>query len=1003
MILGQPQTLAPGFNPMWIYATSSFIDELNFQYLNYIAEVGPNGTQDPPTTEILSTQLIQPRFDDRFMELNINKVLQSRLKDTSFDIDLRDNNLYNNTPSSGYRYIDAVGYQFVEITGWSFSFGSSNSSGNLSLYRVADGNPPPSSFPYSAGDVVVVDGLALEYPYTSISDNAGFVEFFAPGHTFAPGDNLFVKQDSPFQFGIYSGLAGVQSVTSDTVTIFRQFQTNSSLPQTGKLIKNFVYSQPLVVLNVSGPINIGGVNYWELELNIPVTNDVLLLTGSVRKVGASFITGIEGENIVGVNHVFNGAMERCEWLEYDYKDYQYKEGCDLVFGDDFCATASLSEPPEIGDTAWNILNISNGVGTITGCQLTYTDDDEFGGAGFVFVTLNNTLQIGQTYTVRFRVRNNSECTVSVGDGAGTSLVVGLNQTGIFTTTFYSQNANFNLIIEGVGATTHGIEIDFISVTNAELCSFKFLTTVPQCWEVRDGNDILLDWWSANLQYENQHIQVKVGTQSYRLAYDGSPIYSTINAINVGPNRLNDCNNDIIFIDNFCNPDRLSLPAEPFVNIPSTWQISNFLGGTFSFEGCRLNYLDNDVGDGFSTAVLNDVLEVGKVYKVRIRINNGNGIIIKIGDTTNDFIIVDAPTTASGVFETTFTAADTNFFLSVESTNLSLSEWGVDIFNITVTNEVCDILECGKDYEVRLSHIVRDPFSAIVDFGVGLGWSAVREGNAAYNFDGGFVYSDFVQFTGGGGTGSVLLTSLNPVVENGLYLFTGDITNNQNVEVWAGTSFPLTLVVPINTNGGFSQTFIAESDTFYIEVRGTSLAGAGENTLTFRNNQLVRQDSFASNSEWRCFKLNCDCTGRFPTSTLLFLDRKGSFIPFNFTLNNQQRINMSREYYNTFVGDYVANSRNGHQYSLQDASEINFKNHIIEEWTLISDWIDETTSVYLEELVSSANIFIYNEKCDKYVPVKIMETRYDRTFKRNKKLINLIIRIQFINNNEIQKG
>lgn len=881
MIIGKPQKLSPAHNPQWIYATSSSLQEQSFRYINYVADL--DNLYVDPEGSLIGAQTLLPRPEDGYMEINLNKILQSPMSDMSSDFILRESQLFNDTPASGFRYLDAVGEQYQQVVGWSFSFSSLG--GNVELYRLAEGNPTPQSFPYSPGDIVLVDGLAQYFDYDQIDNNGSFVRFNVPnGHPFAINDTLFVEQNSPISYPLYSGISVVQAVTSTTVTVLTPFQGNTALPQTGRLVRDRVYSQPLLVLNVSGPVPIGGpppVLYWTIELDIPAVSTVLLLqNGTIRSLGPDFFS--EATDISGVLHTFNGAMDRKEWLEYRW----------------------------------------------------------------------------QVFDPRIRIP--------------------FNRFG-----------------------------------------FHFLTTVPNCWTIRPENDVLLDWWSANYSYRNQYLRVRTYLpgntnpfKRYRLLNtDTWPNHypmATVNAASVGPHSINKCKENIMFADNFCRGTLPVLELPPMSGSASYSPFQNTLGGTFSLQTnpCRLNYSDLQVGDGMASTTLNNTLVVGHTYRVRININNANGVIIRVGDTVNDTIIVNAPTTASGIFEVTFVAADVNFYLSAESTNLSLSQWGVDILDLLVTEEVCDIIDCANNkYDIQIIQKFIDDNNRVIPFTLGsIGWNITTTGNAAYDTtDGSFVYYDFLSVPGGGGTGSITLVADDACEQNAQHTLTFTVNNNNNVQIWVGNTYPLTLIVPVNTNGPSTYTFTANGVNLIIELIGTSDFGAGDNTIEISNIELKLNTEFLSSSEVRCFDLDCSCTGRFNNVHLLFLDRKGSFIPFNFTLNNQQKVSIDRESFNRFVGRYQPGSLNGHIYDLQDRSERTFRNNMVEEWTLNTNWLTEVQSVYFDELITSPVVYMFYEPYETYIPVKIIDRNFERVFKNNKKMISHSVKLQFINNNEIQKG
>jgi hypothetical protein len=130
-----------------------------------------------------------------------------------------------------------------------------------------------------------------------------------------------------------------------------------------------------------------------------------------------------------------------------------------------------------------------------------------------------------------------------------------------------------------------------------------------------------------------------------------------------------------------------------------------------------------------------------------------------------------------------------------------------------------------------------------------------------------------------------------------------------------------------------------------------------------------------------------------------MDRTGSFLTYNFDLNNKQTVGIDRKDFDTFVGGYNAGSRNGYDYQLNDAGTKVFSTFLNEEWELNSDAMTEAESIFFEELMTSPVVSI---KIDgEYLPIIIKGTTYERIRKNNKKMIYYKLAIKFANNNPIQ--
>lgn len=155
------------------------------------------------------------------------------------------------------------------------------------------------------------------------------------------------------------------------------------------------------------------------------------------------------------------------------------------------------------------------------------------------------------------------------------------------------------------------------------------------------------------------------------------------------------------------------------------------------------------------------------------------------------------------------------------------------------------------------------------------------------------------------------------------------------------------------------------------------------------------------TDLRTFYVDCSCTGRYTNYPILFMDRFGSFVPFDFSLNNKQMVDIKRDNYNKFIGDYSAGSTNGYNYSLADHSNRIYNTELEEKWTLNSNWMSESESLFFEQLITSPLVYILID--DEYRAVNVSNKKYDRKRKNNEKNIRYTLDIDFSNNNNTQIG
>ncbi len=153
------------------------------------------------------------------------------------------------------------------------------------------------------------------------------------------------------------------------------------------------------------------------------------------------------------------------------------------------------------------------------------------------------------------------------------------------------------------------------------------------------------------------------------------------------------------------------------------------------------------------------------------------------------------------------------------------------------------------------------------------------------------------------------------------------------------------------------------------------------------------------SDYRAFNVDCSCINKFTNYPILFKDKFGSYVPFNFSLNNKQKVNVSkRDTYKKFIGGLDSGE---YTYSLNERSNSIFNIDFTETWTLNTDWLTEAEAAFFEELITTneASILIN----DVYHAVYVTDRRYERLRKINEKNIRYKLDVRFANDNTSQSG
>jgi hypothetical protein len=275
-----------------------------------------------------------------------------------------------------------------------------------------------------------------------------------------------------------------------------------------------------------------------------------------------------------------------------------------------------------------------------------------------------------------------------------------------------------------------------------------------------------------------------------------------------------------------------------------------------------------------------------------------------------------------------------------------------------------------------------------------------------------ISGNTLNYTDAVGDGEGLAWQYGALTVGCAYEVTLTSSNNVGVGIQVGDGSDVVTIVPFGNDGAYTASFTATTEDFTITM---SSAVVGQNDVNI-DNVYVRQlcpvidcdvstydivilsgytVGGASASETLTFNVDCPCS-RYTNYPLLFKDRMGSFVPFNFSLNNKQKVNVDkRDTYKKFIGSGGGTS---YTYSNNERSTSIYNTEISEEWTLNTDWLTEAEAAYFEELVTSPVVSILIN--DEYRAVYITDKSYERVRKINKKNIRYSINIQFANDNTI---
>jgi hypothetical protein len=138
------------------------------------------------------------------------------------------------------------------------------------------------------------------------------------------------------------------------------------------------------------------------------------------------------------------------------------------------------------------------------------------------------------------------------------------------------------------------------------------------------------------------------------------------------------------------------------------------------------------------------------------------------------------------------------------------------------------------------------------------------------------------------------------------------------------------------------------------------------------------------SEYRWYKIDTQCSN-YDKQRIAFLNRMGGWDYFSFTLDTKRTINITRTEYEKILNwNYNVGDRGKNL--LAQKAEI--------KMTMNSNWITEKDATWLEELLTSPEVYLLNTTNSTKLPIIITDTTYEvKTALRNQ-VFNLVLNYKF---------
>jgi hypothetical protein len=181
---------------------------------------------------------------------------------------------------------------------------------------------------------------------------------------------------------------------------------------------------------------------------------------------------------------------------------------------------------------------------------------------------------------------------------------------------------------------------------------------------------------------------------------------------------------------------------------------------------------------------------------------------------------------------------------------------------------------------------------------------------------------------------------------------------------------------INPGGAYTPPTGSISDGEWIS--GTSYEFVTFNTISTNEPNLLIPFTFNL----------YDFCHKYDNFEFIFMDRKGSFVPMNFELVQRKNVGVERKTYKRGLNN---------NYDYLDRGTTVVQNNIRYSYTVVSNWMNEDTSTYFEELLTSPEIYWNYEGGGTFIPIVLTKTQEEIKNKKNSRLISYTLEFTLSNN------
>ena len=160
--------------------------------------------------------------------------------------------------------------------------------------------------------------------------------------------------------------------------------------------------------------------------------------------------------------------------------------------------------------------------------------------------------------------------------------------------------------------------------------------------------------------------------------------------------------------------------------------------------------------------------------------------------------------------------------------------------------------------------------------------------------------------------------------------------------------------------------------------------------------VLLDDKATELTETLFFSINCECTWETPYR-LCFLNSLGGYDFFNFNWNSKKSSSYEKSYFKRKAWSWSSDASPTVSYRSNYRGKVQYSTIATDRLQLTSGWITEEESAWLEELISSPDVYILDNETGQLTAVTVTDTQYDYKTLEYDQLFNLTVNLEFAHN------